>query len=131
LPQAPRKSKQADGDPHRRGEAGGVGLQGEVVKTTRTDCPEQQGDPENKTQVADPVDDKGLVAGQDVVAIFAVKADQQVGAEPDPFPADKHHHRTIAEDEDQHGPEKEVEVGEELAEIVVTGHIADGVDVDQ
>ena len=63
---------------------------------------EHQEHGDEEAEVADAVDDERLLARGRRVVGLVVEADQQVGAEPDPFPADEHQQIAAAEDQDQH-----------------------------
>jgi hypothetical protein len=57
------------------------------------------------------------------------EADQQVGAQPHELPAEEQHEEVLPEDEDQHGGEEQVQVGEEAWVVRVAAHVAHGVHV--
>src|SRR6185436_2980221 len=63
--------------------------------------------------------------------LVEVIADQQVRAETDAFPADKHQHEVVAEHERQHREHEQVEKREEAIEAFLTVHVTDGKDVNQ
>ena len=86
---------------------------------------------EHKADIADPVDDECLFAGVPGAAPVEVVADQQVGAEPHAFPADKHQQEVAGQHQDQHREQEQVQVGEEPIVPVFGMHVADGIDVDQ
>ena len=97
----------------------------------RVEAPEEQEDAEDEAEVADAVDDEGLVAGGRVRLLPAPEADQRVRAEPDALPADEHQQQVVAEHQHQHREREEVEVREEAPVRVVLVHVADRVQVDQ
>ena len=59
------------------------------------------------------------------------EGDEQVRAEPDQLPPDEQHAEAVAEHEDQHRGDEEVEVGEEPTEPGVAVHVAHRVEVDE
>ena len=60
-----------------------------------------------------------------------VVADQEVGAETDPFPADEHEQQVVAQHQHQHEEHEQVQIGEEAVEAFLFVHVADGVNMDQ
>ena len=87
-------------------------------------------------EVAHAVDDERLLAGVGVpavqiVALVEPEADQQIRGQAHAFPAHEHAHEGIAEHEDEHGEDEEVQVDEEALEALVVVHVGDGVEVDQ
>ena len=59
------------------------------------------------------------------------EADQQVGGKSDALPAEVEAEIVVGKDQQKHGCQKEVEVGEESPTIRVIGHVADRIDVDE
>jgi hypothetical protein len=86
---------------------------------------------QDKAQVADAVDDEGLFPGDRVANVLEPKANQQVGTEPNQFPAHKHHQIVIGHHQDQHRGQKQVKVDKEALETWIAVHIAYSVDVNQ
>ncbi|GAB3997550.1 hypothetical protein GCM10029992_20780 [Glycomyces albus] len=86
---------------------------------------------QQEADVGDAVGQEGLLAGGGGGGFGLPEGDEEVGGEADPFPADEGHEVVAAEDEDEHGGDEEVEVGEESAPAFVVRHVADGVDVDE
>jgi len=90
-------------------------------------------DGEEKAEIADAVDDEGLLARGRAPLLVIVVADQEVGAQPDALPADKHDRKIRAENKHQHGEHEQIEIGE-VAGVPGIGfrvHVADRVDVDE
>ena len=119
-------SGKVDGGP---GHAGG----GREDRRDR-DRPEHQEGPENaerKAEVANAVDDKRLDRGGVCAGFVIPEPDQEIGGEPDPFPADEHLHQRVGGDQHQHGEGEQREVSEEARLAVVLGHIAPAVEVDE
>ena len=63
--------------------------------------------------------------------VLVPETDQQVAAEADALPADEHHRQAVAEDQHQHRPAEQVQVGEEARVVGVMRHVPRGVDVNQ
>ena len=53
------------------------------------------------------------------------EADEQIGGEPDQFPADEEKKQAVGDDDAEHGGGEKREVGEEAGEILVVRHVAD------
>ena len=88
-------------------------------------------DPEAEAEVADAVDDEGLLGGARGRGLLVPEADERVAAQADRLPADVEHHEVVAQDQQQHAEHEQVQVGEEAPEAAVAVHVADRVDVDQ
>jgi hypothetical protein len=56
-------------------------------------------------------------------------ANEQIGAQPHPFPANEHEQVVVGQDQDEHGGHEQVEVGEKAVIARVTVHVADRVDM--
>ena len=84
-----------------------------------------------EAEVADPVHDERLLAGVRIRLDAVPEADQQVGAESHPFPADEHHRHGAAQHQHQHEHDEEVEVREVARVAVVRLHVADAEQVDE
>ena len=100
------------------------------VEIERAEDHEHREDAERKAEIADPVDDKGLDRG--VVRRFAVvpEADQQVGAEPDAFPAEEQLHEVVGRHQHQHEEGEQAQIGHEARDARIMRHVADRIDVD-
>ena len=132
--------EQAEGDEagQRQAQRVGPGRQLRVGGDAAEDLAEVQGaedreqgeQPDQEAEVADPVDDERLHPGVGRPVLLVVEADQQVGAEPHPLPADEHHQEVVAQDQQQHRPHEQVEVDEVALVALLVGHVADRVDVD-
>ena len=88
-------------------------------------------DAKRQAKVADAVDDERLLARVTRRFLADVVADQQIRTQPDALPADEHQSVGVAEHEDQHEEDEEVQIGEEPVVAPVAVHVAGGVDVDQ
>ena len=82
-------------------------------------------------EVADAGDEERLLAGGGCRRAGEVEGDEEVGAEPHEFPPGVHHQEVAGEDQEEHREDEQVEVGEEPALVLVVGHVADGVPVDE
>ena len=102
-----------------------------VVVGQRARRPENQRHRQDEAGVADAVDDEGLLAGVRSRTALVPEADQQVGAQPHPLPADEHQQVVVGQHQHQHGGHEQVEVGEEARVAGVAVHVADGIDVHQ
>ena len=100
-----------------------------IVERLEIDKDEEDG--QKEPGVADAVHDKGFRRGLGSRHLVVVVADQQIGTEPDPFPADEEHHIVVAHDQQQHRDHEEIHVGEESRESLFPMHVADRIDVDQ
>ncbi len=89
------------------------------------------GHADDQAGVPHPIDDEGLLARVRRALLLEPEADQEVGAEPHPFPAHEHEGQRSARDQDQHEEGEEVQVGEVPDPLLVVGHVADRVDMDQ
>ena len=63
-------------------------------------------DPEHKTKISNTIDDEGLIPGDRVFMIVVPKTNQEIGTEPDAFPADEKHQEVIAHDQQEHEKNK-------------------------
>ena len=68
----------------------------------RIEGPEQQKHAEDKTEIADPVDDESFIAGAGVGVVMIPKTDQRVGTQSDAFPTDEQQEQAIAQHQGQH-----------------------------
>ena len=86
---------------------------------------------QHEAPVAHPVGDERLLARGGVGLLGEPERDEQVGADAHPLPAQEGEGQVVAQHQDQHGEGEEVEVDEELREVAVAVHVADGVEVDE
>ena len=133
---AGRADEQAQGGDGQRpaperldGHLGRGGHHGAEVE--RAEGGEDQEDPDQEADVADPVDDEGLLARVARALLVEPEADQQVGAEPDALPADEQDGIVRAEHQRQHREHEQVQVGHVAGVARVVAHVPDRVDVDQ
>jgi len=93
--------------------------------------PEDHEHPDEEAEVADPVHDEGLHPRGGLLRVLVPEADQEVAAEPDPFPADEEHGERVRQHQQDHREHEEVQVGEVPREAAVVGHVADRIDMDE
>ena len=84
-----------------------------------------------EAEVADAVDDEGLLARVGGGVLLEVEADQQVGGESDALPTHKHEQEVLRQHQRQHEEHKEVQIGEEAPVTLFVRHVAHGVDVNE
>ncbi len=90
---------------------------------------------DEQAEVADSVGDEGFLSRGGVGVVGVPEADEQIAANPDPFPPDEQDGEVRAHHQDQHREAKQIEIGEEpvkpaVASMVVP-HVRGGVEVDQ
>ena len=95
------------------------------------EVPQDRQGAEQDADIADTIDNEGLVGSGRGGMLLEVETDQQIRAEPYALPPDEHHQVVVAEDERQHGEHEEVQVAEEPVVPALVRHVADGIDVDQ
>ena len=84
-----------------------------------------------QTHVANTVHDECLLSRRGVFGNVVPEANQQVGGQTNAFPTDEQDRVGVAEHEDQHGRDKEVQVGKEPAAVLVMFHVRNRVHVDE
>ena len=99
--------------------------------TMASQRPEEGKEAEQETEVADTVHNERFLRCVTGTLLFEVVADQQVGAEADTFPTDKHDQCVVAEHQHEHGEDEEVQVTEVTVETFFTMHVTNGVEMDQ
>jgi hypothetical protein len=92
----------------------------------RTSQRERQHDSANETPVSDSVCDERFL--RCVSGFFAIEVvtNQEVGAETDAFPADKHQDHVICQDQRQHRKHEQVQECKEPVETRLTMHVSHG-----
>ena len=95
---------------------------GEVDRAVRPVAPD---DAEQETEVADAVDDEGLLRGVARGLLFVPVVDQQLGAETDQLPEDEHHEKIVGEHDAEHRKHEDRQAAEvaRLRRVVV--HVAE------
>ena len=115
--------------PARHESAGRLGEDG--LEIERSETREDEKHRHEKPEVPDAVDDERLLARVGVDLVVEPEADEQVGAEPDPFPADEHHREVGPQDQRQHEEHEQIQIREVARITRVLVHVADAEDVDQ
>ena len=92
---------------------------------------EHQEDGQRQADVTDPVHDERLLGGGGRGRSVRPEPDQQVGRQADALPAGVQGDERVAQHQQQHRRDEQVQVREELAPVGVVRHVADRVDVDQ
>ncbi len=93
----------------------------------RTGDHEDEEHGQREAEVADAVDDEGLLARLTGALLAEPEGDQQVRAEADALPAEEQQQVAVGQDEHEHREHEQVEVGEEAVVALVAVHVADGV----
>ena len=89
------------------------------LKLSVPKCAIEQEHGEQEAEVADAVDDEGLLAGVGGGVAGEVEADEQVGGEAHAFPADEHEQEVLGQHQREHEEDEEVQVGEEAPVALV------------
>ena len=135
-----RLSRSADKEEERdqghllRPEEMGASLQCRKINTPDSltaHFPDEEQDAQEKAEIADPVNNKSLVAGYSIRVVLVPEANQEVRAEPHALPADKEEQEIIGHDQHQHKKDKEVEIGEVAHHPLVMAHVSERIDVNQ
>src|SRR5581483_10617777 len=108
-----------------------VYLTEDVRKIERAEVCDEEEHREQESEVADAVDDEGLLAGIGGGVATEIEADQQVGSETDALPSDEEQLEARREHQNQHEEHEEVEVREEAPVTFLFSHVANRVDVNQ
>ena len=135
LPVAPRKSRRQAivTGPHSQS-LSGARAPALSAMSTRSRLPKawkMKIIPRMRPGVADAVHHEGLEPGRGGAVALVPEPDEQVGAEPHPLPAHEEEREAAAEHQQQHEEGEEVQVREEADAVVVVGHVAQRVDVDE
>jgi hypothetical protein len=107
---------------------------GEVDRLVLAQAPEEPEEPDDEEEVTDAVRDERLLARLGELDVLEPEADQQVAAEPDAFPPDEHQEEVVAEHEQEHREDEQVQVREvppHARPIGFVVHVANRVDVDE
>ena len=123
------EQQNADRKQSARPRLGGAGC--DAVESHRAERRDHEHHRGEQADVAHAVHDEGLLACGRVSGNLVPEGDEEVGGEPHALPADEHHRVGVAEDEQQHRGDEQVEIGEETGLGRVVFHVPDGVDVDE
>ncbi len=86
---------------------------------------EQEQEPDQEPEVADPVHDERLLPGVGGRLLLEPEPDERVGGKPDQLPEDVDEEEALGQDEPEHGERENGEVGEEPAVLRVAVHVPD------
>jgi len=95
-----------------------------LLESHGTKMDEDEHHSQNKARIADAIHDKSFFTGIARALLVEIKSDEQIGAEPDPFPAHEHHHVVVGQNERQHGEHEEVHIGKESIVSAVIPHVS-------
>ena len=113
------------------GKVAAAGQVRDLRKSQRSQIPGDEKHPQQKSSVADAIDDERLVARVGGRLAVEIETDQKIRTQAHAFPADKHEHIVVGEDKRQHGEHEEVEVAEEAVVAAFMRHVSRGINVDQ
>src|SRR6185369_9807741 len=88
-----------------------------------------QHDAEDEAPVADPVGNKRFLRRRTGFFLVDVVTDEQIRAETDAFPADKHQQEIVPEYQRQHREHEKIQISEEPVVTAVPVHVPGGKDV--
>ena len=88
-------------------------------------------DAEQKTEVADAVDDEGFFRGVGRGLLFVIMVDEQPGAETDELPENENHEQIVGEHDAEHRKHEDRQAAEEACARLVVVHVAEREDVDE
>ena len=126
VPSAAHRSKKIDGGAD---VSGGVGKDRPVLQRPKDD--KHQQDAQQKSEVADSIDDKCLSGRGSCGMAVIPMSDQQIRTQPDRFPEDEELEEIIRHDQHQHGEGKQRDIGEKSRVARFPVHVPDGIDVYQ
>ena len=92
---------------------------------------QQEKDSDQKSKVADAVDDERFLAGIGRRCFLKPEPDQQVRREAHTFPSDKHQQGIAGQHQHRHEEEEQIQIGEVAPVAFFLVHVTDGVDVNQ
>ena len=128
VPLGPEEMHRRLGKRRRRGK--------DIVEAHAVGQQEEREDPERKAEIAHAVDDEGLDRGRIGRGFAPVEADQQIGGNTHPLPAEEHLHEVVGRHEHQHREGEERQIGEEarlvvlaMPPVVVMRHVAEGIEM--
>src|SRR6266542_1647131 len=90
-----------------------------------------QHDAENETPVTDSIGDECLLGGWRGLIFVEIKPNQQVGAQADTFPTDKHQEEVVGEHQRQHREHEQIQVSKEPVVTAIAMHVTSGKNVNQ
>jgi hypothetical protein len=123
FPDGPDQEAQGDCSGHLGGQVADLGEDFRIVE--RLEIEEDQEDRQQESGVADAIDDEGFRRRLGRRHLVIVVADQQIGAEPDAFPADEEHRVVVAHHQQEHRDHEQIHVCEEPRKPLLSMHVAD------
>ncbi len=91
------------------------------VQCIEVDEKEQETDGESR--VADAGDDEGLIRSLYINRVIIPEADEEITAQPHPFPSEIEEEQVVRHDQDQHGAHEEIHIGEEAPHAFLPSHV--------
>ncbi len=104
---------------------------GHVDVAQRPEVPGDEEHAQQKSGVANAVDDERLVGRVARRLALEIEADQQIRAQAHALPADEHQHVVVRQDQRQHREHEQVEISEEAVIAALMRHVTGGINVDQ
>ena len=90
-----------------------------------------QHDTENESPVTDSIGDECLLGGWRGLIFVEIKPNQQVGAQADTFPTDKHQEEVVGEHQREHREHEQIQVCKEPVVTAIAMHVTGGKNVNQ
>ncbi len=101
----------------------GLHLREDDVETGGTEQIENEENAERKTEIADPVDHKGLHCRRIGRFLLIPESDQQVARKADTLPAKEHLHQIVGSHQHQHGKGEQRQIGEKARAGWILVHV--------
>src|ERR1051325_24375 len=92
---------------------------------------DQQNDSQQKTELADAIDDKRLICGDPIGSFLIPKTDQQERTKTDAFPSDKKQQQVVAHYQEQHEKDEKIQVNKKPHHVLVMLHVAQRIEVNE
>ena len=102
-----------------------------IVEEQRAGLGEEPDHAEEEKDVADAGGEEGFFGRGRGGGPLIPEADEQIRGEADDFPGHEEQQHAVGDDHAQHGSRKEGEEAEEAGEVLVVGHVADGINEDE
>ena len=97
----------------------------DIVEVDRSGENPDEENPDHETEVTDAVGEKGFFRGVGSRGFIEPVADEEVGADPDEFPEDKHHREVVGEDDARHREHEKRERREVTRLALVVLHVTE------
>ncbi len=101
------------------------------IKAQGSDEKKRAENAQREAEVAHAVDDERLYGGGAGGLFFVPEADQQIGRQSNPFPAEEHLDEVVGGHQHEHGEGKEREIGKEPGAMRVFVHVPDRIEVNE